>query len=402
MISVPFNRRHFLGGMAAAASFSLLKSSTAMGAEANMRIKAGVIGLGGRGRMIAQMLQDHGGYQITAIADYFPEVADLAGEKYTVPKNNRFSGLMGYKRLIESGVEAVFLETPPYCFPEHVAAAAEAGCHVYMAKPVACDVQGCLSVQASANRAKANNKVFLVDFQTRTDPFNIEGVERVHRGEIGKIGMISSLYSDESFPDPPLTGTVESRLQHLIWVNDDALGGGYLVNAGIHAIDMALWLAGAQPISATGASRVARNEPHGDSHDLYSITYEFPDGLIVNHRGDHLKNRFDFHCDCAAHCQEGYLETSYNGKAQMLGNKTGWKGGDVTNLYDQGARRNIAAFHEAVLKGDCANLTVEPSIRANLTTILGREAALRKTRMTWEEMLKGNRRLEPDLTGLRA
>ncbi|HPO14115.1 MAG TPA: Gfo/Idh/MocA family oxidoreductase [Candidatus Hydrogenedentes bacterium] len=401
MSPTPFNRRQFLGSVAAA-SVSLLHSPAAKGADANTRIKAGVIGLGGRGTMIAQMLVDHGGYDIVAVADYFPEVADRAGEKFHVAENKRFSGLLGYKRLMESGVEAVFLETPPYCFPDHVAAAVEAGCHVYMAKPVACDVQGCLNVQASANRAKANNRVFLVDFQTRTDPFNIEGVDRVHRGEIGKIGMISSLYSDESFSDPPLTETVESRLQHLIWVNDDALGGGYLVNAGIHAIDMALWLAGAHPISATGASRVARNEPHGDSHDVYSITCEFADGLIVNHRGEHLKNRFDFHCDCVAHCQEGYLETSYNAKAQMLGNSTGWKGGEVQNLYDQGARRNIAAFHEAVLKQDCNNLTVEPSILANLTTILGREAALHKTRITWDEMLKENRRLEPNLKGLNA
>ncbi|MBN1341060.1 MAG: hypothetical protein JXQ73_00165 [Phycisphaerae bacterium] len=59
-------------------------------------------------------------------------------------KSRRFSGLSGYKKLIESGVEAVALETPPYSFPEHTRAAVEAKLHVYMAKPVALDVSGCL------------------------------------------------------------------------------------------------------------------------------------------------------------------------------------------------------------------------------------------------------------------
>ena len=36
-----------------------------------------------------------------------------------------------------------------------------------------------------------------------------------------------------------------------------------------------------------------------------------------------------------------------------------------------------------------------------LTTILGREAALRRTRLTMAELLKENKRLEPDLRGLK-
>lgn len=397
-----FSRRRFLGGVAAATSVDIMQSAAAKKPRADSKIKAGVIGLGGRGAMIAQMLADHGGYDIAALADYFPEVAQQAGERFGVKKRKCFSGLLGYQRLLDSGVDCVFLETPPYCFPDHAEAAVKAGCHVYMAKPVACDVPGCLRIQAAAAQATANKSVFLVDFQTRTDDLFVEGVARVRRGEIGAIGMLSSLYSDESFPDPPFTENIESRLQHLIWVNDNALGGGYLVNAGIHAIDVALWLAGEHPAGAMGASRIVRKEPHGDSPDVYSITYEFPNGLLLNHRGEHLRNRFEFHCECLAHCQEGYLETAYTGKVQMLGNRTGWGGGDVKDLYAQGARRNIAAFHEKVVNGDCGNQTVEPSITATLTTILGQEACARKTRLTWEEMIAEGKRLEPDLSGLKA
>jgi predicted dehydrogenase len=394
------NRRGFLKGVAAAASFSIMARATAQGDAANARIRAGLIGLGGRGKMIGDMLQAHGGYELVAVADYFPEVARERGAGWAVPPERCHSGLLGYRRLLENQLDAVFLETPPYCFPSHVEAAVEAGLHVYMAKPVACDVPGTLRVQEAARKTTEAGRQFLIDFQTRTDPLYIEGIRRVHAGEIGALGLISSLYTDEGFPDPPLANTVEDRLQHLIWVNDNALGGGYLVNAGIHAIDVALWLAQAAPVSAVGTSRAVRAEPHGDSHDVFSLTYEFENGLLMNHRGEHLRNRFSFRCDNIAHGQEGYLETAYSGEVAMPAIRGGWGGGPVQNLYEEGARRNIDAFHERVISGSSDDSTVAPSINANLAVLLGREAAARSARVTWDQLLAENTPLEPDLSGL--
>jgi len=395
-------RRDFVSASGAAAlSFTLVPAGAVRGTAANSRIKAGVIGIGGRGQMITGMVQKHGGYELVALADYFDSVVNSAGEQFNVPKDKRFTGLSGYKGLIASGVEAVFMETPPYCFPEHVEAAVEAGRHVYIAKPLGCDVPGCLRIQQAAKKAAGAKKVFLCDFQTRTDPFFIEGVKRVQEGAIGRIALLSSEYNDESFRDPPKTATVESRLRELIWVNDDDLGGSYIVNAGIHAIDVALWIASQRPASAMGASQIGRSDPHGDSHDVFSITYEFPNGMILNHRGEHLKNRSEFRSDCLAQGSDGVLETGYTSRVRILGNRTGWRGGDVVELYPRGAERNIDAFHKSVIAGDTTNPTIKPSINATLTAILGREAARRRTRLTLDDVLRENRRLEPDLTGLK-
>jgi len=399
----PLTRRDFISaGSGAALAFALVKPSAVRGTEANSRIKAGIIGTGSRGKMIAGMVHNHGGYEITALADYFADVVEAAGRQSDVPRSRCFSGLSAYQKLIASGVDAVFLEAPPYCFPDHVEAAVEAGRHVYMAKPLGCDVPGCLKIAEMGKKATAARQVFLVDFQTRTDPYFIEGVKRVDEGAIGPIGMLSSEYNDEAFSDPPKTATIESRLQQLIWVNDEALGGSYLVNAGIHAVDVGLWLAGQRPVSAMGRSRIVRAEPHGDSHDVYSITYEFPDGLISNHRGEHLKNRSEFRCECFAQGRDGYFEGGYTSRVRILGNRTGYRGGDVENLYRSGAERNIDAFHQCVTQGLCDNPTIEPSVNATLATILGREAARRGGRMTWDEMIQENRKLEVDLTGLKA
>ena len=396
-------RRGFVGGAAGAAvGMTIMKPSLARGAEANAKIKAGVIGLGGRGAWIANLVRKHGGYEITAVADYFDNVAQSVGEKLGVDKARRFSGLSGYKKVIASGIDAIFLETPPCFFPEHAAAAVAGGCHVYVAKPVACDVPGCMTISDAAANSKAGKKVFLVDFQTRTDPMYIKGIESLLAGDIGKIGMLCSRYIDESFSDPPQTKTIESRLRRLIWTNDVAIGGGMHVNADIHAVDVGLWMAGGQtPISASGAGAVCKSNANGDTNLVYSLTFQFKDGLFLNHRGEHLRNSTRFAADCMAHCENGYIDTEYGGAVKMFGRGVKFNGGKVVGLYGNGAIRNIAKFHECITKGDCSNPTVKPSIDATLTTILGREAAAKRKSVTWTEMMKANTKVPVDLTGLK-
>jgi len=398
-----FNRRRFIAGTAGAAvAFTIMKPSLVRGFAANSRIEVGCVGLGGRGGLISRMIADHHkGYQIVSVADYFPKVAQSVGERLGVAKGRQFSGLSGYRKVIASKVDAVFLETPPCFFPEHCAAAVEEGCHVYVAKPVAVDVPGCLSIAEAGKKASRSKRVFLVDFQVPTDPFNIETVKRCNEGLIGKIGLLSSIYTDEAFSDPPKTKTIESRLQRLIWVNDIDLGGGMLVNAGIHAVDAALWIAGARPISAMGCSRVVNPKHHGDTRDVYSITYQFENGLILNHRGEHLRNAYGFGCSCVAYGEYGYAETTYNGKAWVRGNKGGYRGGEVKDLYVAGISRNLDKFEKSIREGIYDNSTVETSVNSTLATILGREAGKNNAIMTWDEMIRENKKIEVDLTGLK-
>ncbi len=406
------SRRGFLGGAvlagASASSFGIRQSVAANAPAAGAKpggfkrkIKLGVIGTGGRGAWIANLFKKHGGYEIWAVADYFQNVADKCGDRLGVDKSRRFSTLSGYKKVIESGVEAVALETPPYCFPEHARAAVEAGLHVYMAKPVAVDVPGCLEIEASAKKAAANKRCFLVDYQIPTDPHNIEVIKRVNAGEIGPVAVIQTHYFARVFADPPFTANLESRLRRLVWVNDTALGGSYHVNACIHAVDAGLWVTGGRPISAMGISRRMREKPHGDSHDTYSILFEFPDGLAISHRGKHLSNLTGFNVVCQIQGLTGHAQTGYGGQA-FVKSKDGGYDGQMENLYQAGAVRNIATFYQDVITGNCQNPTVRRSVDSVLTTILGREAAARRTRLTMDELLRENKRLEADLRGLKS
>jgi len=182
--SIPnLSRREFLAGTGAAAvSINLMRPETVSGTEANSKIAIGLIGCGGRGTWIADLFLQHGGYQVVAAADYFRDRVDAFGEKFRVEPARRFTGLSGYKKVLDSKVDAVVIESPPYFHPEQAAAGVDAGVHVYLAKPIAVDVPGCQSIAASSEKAAAARRCFLVDFQTRTEPLYQEAVKRAQAG----------------------------------------------------------------------------------------------------------------------------------------------------------------------------------------------------------------------------
>jgi hypothetical protein len=74
----------------------------------------------------------------------------------------------------------------------------------------------------------------------------------------------------------------------------------------------------------------------------------------------------------------------------------------VENLYHDGIVRNIATFYKNVTDGRSENPTVRRAVDSALTCILGREAASRRIRLTMDDLIKENKRLEVDLTGLKA
>lgn len=372
------------------------------------RLKAGLIGCGGRGSKIAKLMMEFGGYELAAVADYFQERADKAGDAHGVPAGKRFSGLSGFRRVMESGVEAVILETPPFFFPEHAAAAVDAGLHVYMAKPVAVDVPGALRVGELGRQAAAKKRVFFVDYQIPTEPHNIEVARRVREGALGRVQMVVSSgfkKGNPGFKDRPLGETIEDRLTDLIWVNDDAMGGGYTVNYDIHAIDGVIWVLGKRPVAAAGYGGRFRQEAHGDSLDTSFVTLRFEDGVLWNHTSiTHRLNGWGPEESLAAEFlgEAAAARISYWGKAYVRGGASHFPGGEVVGLYDNGIRRNLAEFYDRVVAGDCRNETAQRSVDCTLASVLVREVARCGAPLTIEALIRENRRLEVDLKGLRA
>ena len=130
------SRRVFMAGAAAAPLLAAWQARAADPAaadakptEAKRKVKLAVVGCGGRGSWIAKLFQQHGGYEMWAVADYFQDAADASGDALGVDKARRFTGLSSCKKVIESGAEAVVIIDVPCFYPEQARMAVEAGLH---------------------------------------------------------------------------------------------------------------------------------------------------------------------------------------------------------------------------------------------------------------------------------
>ncbi len=397
------SRRAFLTTAAAIGAPLLVSPRAAFGSQANSRLTLGAIGCGGRGKWIADLFQKHGGYEITAAADYFQDRVDELGGKLQVPAERRFSGLQGYRRLLESDVDAVVIETPPYFHPRQAKDAVEAGKHVYLAKPAAVDVPGCRTVEESGRRATEKQKCFLVDFQTRTDPFYREAVKRAQYGDIGRIVCGEAAYFCGPTFDEQIKWLTEKPDDPEVWLRawglDRALSGDVITEQNIHALDVASWVLDAAPLHAVGTGG-RRARAVGTCWDQFSVVFTFPKDVVLTFASKQLGAGWDDIC-CRIYGTEGTLDTHYFGEVSIRG-KLPYRGGKMTSLYQDGAIANIATFHDSITRGDWSNATVAPSVRSNLTTILGRTAAWRGAQVTWDEMMSANEELAADLSGLRS
>jgi predicted dehydrogenase len=305
--------------------------------------------------------------------------------------------------LIASDIDAVAIISPPYFHPEQAANAVASGKHVYLAKPVAVDVPGCMSIGESGSEATKRKQVFLVDFQTRAEPFFIEAMKRVHEGAIGQIAFGEARYHAGRLGNKGQTGNAaEDRLRN--WVFDKALSGDVIVEQNIHTLDVMDWVMPGAPLSATGIGGRKVRVDVGDCWDHFAALYTYANdvGMTFSSRqfnahgaqGGILNRVFG---------EKGVLETKYGGNVMIRGGKEAYyRGGETNNIYKDGVNNNIATFHESITKGIVDNPTVAPSVQSNLVSVMGREACYGKCTVTWDELMKSTDRIEVDLTGLKA
>ena len=388
-------RRTFLAG-AAAATAVIIKPDLVRGTKANSTVTLGLIGCGGRGRWIAPYFQKHGGYKLAACADYFPDRAQAFAKAHGIPAANCHATLSGYKRLLEGTLDAVAVESPPYFHPAQADAAVEAGKHVYVAKPIAVDVPGCLTIAEAGKKATRKNRVFHVDFQTRNNPAYRQVAKRVLNGDIGRLACGEAHYHAGRLGRQGDPAGAEGRLRN--WVFDKALSGDILIEQNIHALDVASWLIDAEPVKAFGTGGRKVRVDVGDCWDHFMVTYFFPKDLLLDFSSTQfLKGFSDIHC--RMYGSRGTVDTHYSGTLWIRGGAR--FEGDSRGVFASGVTNNVRDFHTAVTEGNTANTTVAPSVRSNLTCILGRNAAYKGDVLTWAAMMKAATKVDGKLQGLK-
>jgi predicted dehydrogenase len=374
---------------AAIPGIAYLKPATVFGAGANSSIEIGIVGCGGRGIYIGGFFLEDANVRIVALADPIPSQMEAlkAGLKLDSPRT--YGGLNGYRELANSKLDAIVIESPPYFHPEHAAAAAGAGKHVFLAKPVAVDVPGCQSIIETGRKSSGRLSTW-IDFQTRMRPLYQEAARRVARGDIGAPVVAEVAYhnSPQVFRPDPADTPLQRRLRN--WNLDRTLSGEIIGEQDIHMIDVADWFLGAHPVEAFGRSGLAGAERQGDMADFFSVQYAYPNGVIADFIGTRFASGYRDQC-VRVQGTRGTVDSHYMGAVNIAGANP-WAGAatDATRL---GAQTNVRNFLESIRSGRPIDNTAAAA-QSNLTAILGRTAAYRKRSVSWEEMLRTGEKFE--------
>jgi predicted dehydrogenase len=278
---------------------SLTLGAAALGAAENVfsqpltgTIRLGLVGCGGRGTGAAlQALAADPHAELVAMADVFEDRLELSvksmskhklKKRIDVPEERRFTGLDGYKALLESDVDVVLLATPPGFRPLHIKAAIDAGKHVFAEKPVAVDTAGVKTVLAACRKAQAEKLFVVSGLHVRYEPRSQQLVQAVRDGVIGDLmSMRLTRHGGGVWtrPEPEDATPVEKQLRN--WYYYTWLSGDFLVEQFVHEIDRCAWLIGEYPIHcrATGGRQVRTSDKQGHIYDHFAAEFQFASGV---------------------------------------------------------------------------------------------------------------------------
>jgi predicted dehydrogenase len=271
-----------------------------------------------------------------------------------------------------------------------------------MAKPFAVDVPAVFAMQALAKKATEKKLCFRVDYQLPMDPANQEVKQRVCADGLGGLAHIYSGGTCGQLPDPKVGPTIENLFRRA-WYSHIALSGDLFLLYDIHIIDAVTWVTGKRAVGAAGYARIVRPEPHGDRTDCGGVVFQLQDGTCWTHHTQLLQNNavmYNLAADLMGRTATAHL--AYGGKVFVRGGPKHYAGTAASSIYADGAKANIAEFYRSITEGRFDNETAHRSVECHLTAILGREAMLRKTWLTMDEVIKEAKTRPVDLHGLKA
>lgn len=300
------SRRDFIKTSSLAVSMAAAAATLAAGgglfAQGAGGIRVGLVGCGGRGTGAAlDCATASPDVVITALGDLFPDMVEsslkrlherLPAERVKVTPDTCFTGFDAYQKVVRADVDLVILAAPPFFRPAHLAAAVEAGKHVFMEKPVAVDPAGVRSVIASSEAAAGKGLAIVAGTQRRHQAHYIEIMKRVRAGDLGEIvggqcywnmGALWLERAAQNWADRIIKKWSDMEWQVRNWLFTVWCSGDHIVEQHVHNLDVINWAMNAHPVRCTGmGGRAARTDPmFGNVYDHFAVEYEYPNGVRV-------------------------------------------------------------------------------------------------------------------------
>jgi predicted dehydrogenase len=295
---VETTRRDFLrtSTITAAAISGVVSVARSAHAAGSGRFNVILVGAGGRGTgAAADCLRVAKHIKLVAIADAFENQAQLSrkslqamfGDQIDVPDERLFVGLDAFQKALTCDADLMIQGTPPGFRPSHYRAAIEAGKHVFMEKPLCVDAGGFRTVMETNKLADQKNlKVGVGLFRRHMDTYR-DAMKELHAGELGRIQFLRCYCNMSAWGGgrPRQPGMTEMEHQIRNWRCFDWLGGGRLVEAHCHELDVMDWAMQGHPVEANGmggrqtiTAEMAGKGLFGTDFDHHFHEYTYTDG----------------------------------------------------------------------------------------------------------------------------
>lgn len=253
------------------------------------RIRAGVIGAGGRGRFLTAEFKEIGA-EIAAVCDVYQPNLD-AGLKAA---STGARGYRDYRRLLEdSTLHAVIIATPDHLHARMIIDAVEAGKDVYVEKPMTHTIGEAFQAVDAVRRTR---RVVQVGTQRRSAPLFQEAKSIIASGRLGEVRLINSwwLNHQASLSRGRLEGELDwerwlgpaprrplDPMRFFNWYYYFDYSGGLLIGQAAHMVDVFHWfMNSAAPLAVTcSGGRV--NLEGAEITDTASILIEYPENYFA-------------------------------------------------------------------------------------------------------------------------
>lgn len=202
------------------------------------KVKVGIAGLGRLGKGHAKNLAFKiANAELTAACSIVPAELEFAKNELGVQ-----DVYTDYREMLEKAdIDAVVIVTTSSEHCWQIAAALDAGKHVFSDKPLGVTIEECKMAEAAVERHP--ELTFFLGFMRRFDPSYAYAMEKIKAGAIGTPYMVKAAGID---PEALVEGAIRFA----------PTSGGIFIDMAIHDIDLMRWFLGSDPVEvyAIGAT----------------------------------------------------------------------------------------------------------------------------------------------------
>lgn len=304
-------------------------------------IGIGVVGIGMVAGIHVRALQDLSDIaEVRGVYSRNPARLDEFCKKWNLPAAGSLEDLLG-----RDDIDVVLVLTPPNARREIVAAAAAAGKHILLEKPLERDSA---AAQELVDIASAAGVILGVVFQNRFREASLKLQSLIESGELGALSIAQvnvPWWRPQTYYDEPGRGTYERD------------GGGVMINQAIHTLDLLQVYTG--PVSEVMALMGTSSIHKMEAEDFVSAGVRFESGALGSivattaaYPGGPETIELGFE-KASAHLGAGVLTVSHHdGRTETFGEQTGTGGGaDPMAFPHDWHTSNQRDFLEAVRDG---------------------------------------------------